>query len=84
VTSAAGHRRLLKTLLLPPLLPLPSLHHHGLHPMTSTAFASSSSSDDDGDGNTVLVTVGGDGGSSVTVRSVKCSAKQQDLYIPGK
>ncbi|WIA41651.1 hypothetical protein OEZ86_009005 [Tetradesmus obliquus] len=81
----AGHRRLLKTLLLPPLLPLPSLHHHGMfhQPLTTTAVASSSSSDD-GNGNTVSVTVGGNGGVSMTVGSVTCSAKQQDLYIAGK
>ncbi|WIA21359.1 hypothetical protein OEZ85_000579 [Tetradesmus obliquus] len=81
----AGHRRLLKTLLLPPLLPLPSLHHHGMfhQPLTTTAVASSSSSDD-GNGNTVSVTVGGNGGVSMTVGSVTCSAKQHDLYIAGK
>ncbi|KAF6254252.1 hypothetical protein COO60DRAFT_334963 [Scenedesmus sp. NREL 46B-D3] len=84
VETQTGHKRLLKTLLMPPLLPLPSLHHHhGMQPFTTTAVSSSASSDD-GDGNTVSITVGDDDGSSMSVRSVTCSARQQDLYIPGK
>jgi hypothetical protein len=85
LTPQSGHERLLKTLLLPPLLPFPSLHHpHGMQPFNTQSAVSSSSSSDGANGNTVSFTVGGHGSSRLSVTSVVCSAEQQDLYIAGK